>query len=220
MFPMLNVSDIIYEPMLKKFDEQLLDENGMLRLLPAEVFQKFNFDDFRLWLHFRAAYHVPTLETVQWLKETVGSESVIEIGSGNGWLSNLTGFTATDRKVQDNPDGLLVYSSLRQPRIKYPEWVEHLNASEAITKYRPHTVVAAWVTEFSKTHTAQSSMYGVNEERLLERCKRYILIGSTHIHGNKKILKKKHRVFELPFLVSRTDQARKVGTNKVWIWEN
>ena len=197
----------------------LMGENGIVKLLPNAAYEQFHPDGLRLWCHNHARYGLPTVELIGWLKEYIGRRHAIEIGSGTGDLAHHLGIKATDSKIQDDPAAAMYYRAMGQPTIRYPAWVEKLDALAAISKYRPKVVIASWVTHWidptKPPPPGGGSMFGVPENRLLKTGVVYVLIGNLVVHQHKPILQKKHREVALPFLRSRAHQPE---MDRVFIW--
>ena len=197
----------------------LMGEDGILKLLPAAAYDEFDRDGVRLWCHHHARYGLPTVETVGWLKDYIGNRRAIEIGAGAGDLAHHLGIKATDSKIQDDPVAAKFYRVAQQPTIRYPAWVEKLEALAAIKKYGPQVVVASWVTHWldptKPIPPGGGCMFGVREDKLLKTGVVYVLIGNLVVHQHKPILRKKHREVALPFLRSRAHQPE---YDRVLIW--
>lgn len=136
-----------------------------------------------------------------------------------GDLGSLLGIPMTDSYSQTTPEMRMYYASLGQPIISPPPSVEKLDALEAVKKYKPEVVVAAWVTQlFQDGDTEEkigSSVYGVDELRILDCCQTYIFIGNAQVHKDKRILKKPHETHKAYYLLSRSLHAQE---NVIWVW--
>lgn len=195
----------------------LLLDNGKIKLLSSEFYDKLTFDDIRYFCHMHARYGIPTIESVDIIKEIIGGRSAIEIGSGHGDLGYHLGIKKTDSKIQLNPKVKARYDLLRQPIINYPDDVEKIDAVHAVKKYKPQVVVASWITTYSKDpQCPQSSPYGIKEKSILELVETFILVGSVPIHGSKQIMKLPHDEIASPCLISRSKRHE----NRIWIWNN
>lgn len=202
-------------------DHEVLDEHGRLRaLFPAATFQDLHPVALRVWCHQRARYAIPTLELVSWLRARIAGREALEIGAGNGDLGYLAGIRETDSAIQQL-DAKAFFLLSGQPPTNPPPTVRRIDALEAVCKFRPRVVVAAWFTrkfEVGKDREghAQASMFGVREEEILEQVETYIHIGNENIHSQKTILKLPHETIKFPGLLSRTADQ---GTNVIYVWE-
>jgi hypothetical protein len=197
----------------------LLNGCGMLRLLPASEYDEIPSINLRSWCRWYARYGLPTLELVAWLSVLTNGRKTIEIGSGTGDLAYYLDIQATDSKLQERPEILTFYKGLGQPVICYPDWVEELDALDAVIKYKPEIVIGSWVTEWIDGDVPPppggGSIFGVKEDLILAQGVVYVLIGNRDIHGTKKIMDLPHEEYPLPFLRSR---AKNPENNVVYIW--
>lgn len=197
----------------------MLDSDGHLLVRSDADYDKIPHDSLRLFCHQHGRYGLPTLELLDWLLNLIAGRKAIEIGAGYGDLAWHLIVPATDSYCQDFPDVKTYYDMMGQPRIKYPAWVEKLNAAEAIEKYRPEVVLASWVTEwlspFTEAPAQGGSVYGVREDAILAAGITYVLIGNEAVHGRKKIMAWPHETYALPFLRSRASQPE---LDRVYVW--
>lgn len=187
-------------------DEKLLDSDGNLRILPASVYEEIPWEHLRLWTHFRAIYGLITVELVEFLKKLISGRRAIEIGSGNGALGRALGIPMTDNFMQTWPDVKLLYMMQGQPLITYGPDVEQMDAIKAIQHYKPEVVVASWVTQFSDG-SRPGSMYGIDEEKLLDLVDTYMMFGSIKNHDHKVICQRDHKVIQKPWMWSRSQDS-------------
>jgi hypothetical protein len=197
-------------------DKLLLDHNGSLKLLPARVYQILIREHLALWCHIYGRYGVPTLELVQFLRKLIGNRTAIEIGAGYGDLSVLLNIPATDSKLQQSEELVSqFYQALRQPAIRYPGFVEKLDAADAIQKYRPKVVLASWVTQLGDEKTPQSCSWGIDEEWIINNCETYVQITHDKVAGKKRALRLPHQEYRPGWMVSRSLRPG----NVIYIWE-
>jgi len=197
----------------------LLGPDQIIKLLPAVEYDKFDRDGLRLWCHHNGRYGLPTVELIAWLKDYIGNRPAIEIGSGAGDLAYHLGIRGTDSKIQTDPLAAAFYRLMQQPLIHYPDWVEKLEAWDAVWKYKPQVVVASWVTHWIDPHgpppPGGGCMFGVREDHLLSTGVTYVLIGNLLVHRYKPIMQRPHRTIEVPFLRSR---ANFPDQDRILIW--
>ena len=207
---------------IAELDAQLLKPDGHVKLLPECELRAIPWVRLRAWMHCRARYMIPTKELVDWLRDFAYEKGDrlpwIEIGAGSGDLAHHLDIKATDSFFQRNPIVRALYEQGGQPTIVYGKNVQKYDAIEAAKKFKPHKILASWVTQ--KTNYAdpigQGCFGGVDEGHLLRLCKRYVFVGNETSHGNKRILSLPHRLVQpSPPIVSRG--ARE--TDRVWIWE-
>jgi hypothetical protein len=214
----LKVENIGFDD-VKYLNEILLDDNGYVRVHPAEVYDNIPNLHLRIWLHFQGRYSLPTLELIQFLENEIGllKNETIEIGAGAGDLGHALGIKMTDSFIQLQPDVRLHYELMHQPLVPYGQDVEKLEAIEAIIKYKPKIVVGSWITQLYKEGDVDGSIYGVDEERLLDLVDKYILIGSKKAHGSKRILVREHKEYDFAHLVGRA-RSDAGNENIIFVW--
>ncbi len=196
-------------------DALLLDEQGRLKVVPAEVYAGIDWTDLRLWCHHHAIYGLPTTELVEYLKKFIGDRKAIEVGAGNGALGRALSIHSTDSFIQLQPNVRNLYRLQGQPIVQYGTDVERIEAKAAVTAHSPQVVIGSWVTQFSDG-TRPGSMYGLDEENILNRTEAYVVFGSKASHGgNMKLINQKdHRVIQEPWMWSRA----KAHDSALFIW--
>jgi len=197
----------------------LIDADGFLKILPAAQYDQISSDARRLFCHKFARYGLPTVETIDWLKERIAGRRTIEIGAGAGDLAHALDIPATDNRMQEWPTIRLHYQLTGQPVIQYPDLVQNLDALDAVAHYKPDVVIASWVTEWIDPNlpppATGGNAWGVKEDEILAAGCEYILIGNQKVHGSKKIMAEPHQEYALSFLRSRASYP---ALDRVWIW--
>ncbi len=197
----------------------LLEENGFLKLLSTAEYDTIPQSNLQVWCHKNARYGLPTIELINWLRQEIGERLAIEIGSGAGDLAFHLGIRATDNRCQELPEVKALYEITKQPVIRYPHYVEKLDALDAISKYHPQVVVASWVTQWIDPNlpvpATGGSVYGVHEDQLLDTGVTYIFVGNDAVHGQKAIMERPHVTLSLPFIRSR---AKEPNLDRIYIW--
>lgn len=200
-------------------DELLIDEKGLVRVVPASALAGVPDGHMQFWCLKRAVYGLPTVELVEWLRDKIAGRRAIEIGSGNGALGRALGIPRTDSRMQERPEIAERYRLQGQPTISYPDDIEKLDALEAIKTHKPEVVVASWVTQLYRGRTREEharggNMFGVDEDALLDAGVDYIHIGATSSHSAKWILSRQHEEFRFPWLMGRGKPQDRV----IWTW--
>ena len=197
--------------------------NGTLRVMPADFYRQFAQDDLSGFCLLQGCYCLPTLELLDKINELIleasSTRSAIEIGSGNGVLGKGLGITCTDNHMQSDPAVKAALHLHGQPAVSYGAHVVKLDALSAVEHYRPEVVVAAWVTHRFKPAEAWrgGNVYGVDEEAMLKRIKRYVFVANDNSHLHKPLLATPHRRIEVDYLFSRGQFPEK---NAILVWEN
>lgn len=192
-------------------------KDGMLQVMPASFYATKPQNDLSVWCVRRGFYCLPTLELVEFIRDQIDCEDAIEIGSGNGCLGRAVGIPLTDSRQQERDDVQALYQSLNQAITTYGDDVEKLTGLEAVEKYKPRVVVAAWVTHrWSPKHPKlRGNMNGVDDGKLLDKkcVRKYIFVGHERVHALKPILGRRHTTHRPPFYSRAFDAG-----NVVWIW--
>ena len=200
----------------KEMDQALLEEgNRYLKLLPSSVYKAFPHEQLVIWCNRHQRYGIVTTELVDWLREQIGDRSVIEIAAGKGDLSHHLNIHPTDGYSQTTEYVKDCYESCGHiPLIPNPE-VERLEAVQAIKKYKPKVVIASWLTQRYLSDPRTNYYYGVDETQVRILSMKYIHIGNTNVHGGKTVLRKPHKKYVFPWLVSR---AANQSQNAIWVF--
>jgi hypothetical protein len=204
---------------ISHLDRFFFDSEGKFQARSAKDVRLFDNDELRTWCHLRSRYNIPTSEQVDTLKNTIGNRSALEIGAGMGDLGALLGIRMTDSYNQTLPEVKAYYDLLGQPTISPPSSVEKIDAVEAIKKYKPQVVIAAWVTQLFQEGDTEarigSSVYGVDEGWLLDHCEAYVFVGNHNVHKYKRINTRRHATYDSWNLVSRALDPKK---NFIAVW--
>lgn len=198
----------------------LLDQEGNLRVHPYEVFKDIDPNHIKQFCAEQGIYCLPTKELINFLREEMGTHKTIEIGAGHGVIGRELDIISTDSMLQLNPEINAMYRIMKQTPVKYGKNVMAYDAEAAIRKFHPECVIAAWVTHKynPKQHYREGNTYGVKEEWVINRVKKYIFVGNTQVHRLKSILDQHHTSLEPEWLVSRV--YKKSGCKDIiWIWE-
>lgn len=197
----------------------LLDENGELKILSYEQLKNIPQSDISIFCVRHGFYQIPTTELIEFLITEIDGKTnkTIEVGSGNGVLAKELGIVATDNYQQTMKKYREIYELSGQAIVKYGKNVEKFSAKEATKKFKPHNVIACWVTHKYNPleHWRGGNEIGVDEVDLLRRIKKYIFIGNENTHKQKKILDIPHRTIKADWLVSRSITKEQ---NMIWIW--
>jgi hypothetical protein len=199
---------------------KIFTPNGELNILPYSYYDSIEPVHIRQFCLENGIYCLPTQELIDYLKQETKDRKTIEIGAGHGSICKALGIVGTDSYLQEREDMKREYSLIQQPTVQYGKHVEKLEAEEAVRKYKPDTVLAAWVTHKyePKKHYNEGNMWGIRENKILEKCNRYIFVGNISPHRKKIILDIPHKTIEPNWLVSRI--FKKQGCKDViWIWE-
>lgn len=188
---------------------------GLIEIKPYSYWNQFDLNTIYYFMHTHGIYVLPTLELIEWLKVNIIG-SAIEIGAGNGAIGRALGVPITDSKLQDSPEIKAFYEAFNQPTMKYPGDVEQMDAIEAIDKYSPDTVIGAFITHKFKPGMENGNMFGVEEELVLKKVKKYINIGNLTTHKFKPILSLPNQQYAFNWLITR---AVNQFENRIFVFE-
>ena len=231
---------------------ELMSTDGRIYPIPYSHIKKDSLDTLNLIMQVLGLYTFPTLELCEWLSSQIDDNpeyephSAIEICAGTGWIGRHLGIPSTDIKNMENPtvQGIML-NSLSIPTI-YSEDVETLEASKAVSIYKPEIVIGSYVTskqlvdkiDRKKAMTIGFKLPygGVMEQNLMDLAReevqvgvdvkgicrkvyKVILICNMRTHRNESYIKLPYKSYSFPWLVTRgdTSQARiLVFENKEW----
>lgn len=191
--------------LIKDLSADALDQDGRLKVMPAEFWADTTRAQRGLFGHQHGLYQFPTVELADRLLEIIGDRSAIEIGAGHGVLAEALGIPATDNYQQTIHKYREVYRRARQPIVPYGPNVEKIDATSAVRKHKPKVVIACWVTEKYDPMRpwAGGNEIGVEERRLLDMVDTYVLVGNEQVHRDKTIWKLNPAIEYPDFVYSR-----------------
>lgn len=197
----------------------LLDDKGRYQPVPAAILHDINIEHLQLWAIKMGVYQFVTTEMIDWLKNEIGDNRAIEIAAGNGAISRALGIIGTDSYRQQDLDVKLFYDLLGHATTDPPKDILKYEALAAVKKFRPHTVVGAFITQYGTKAERQKDFVcnptGVKEWEILYYIRKYICFGNLNTHPGKKIYQLPHKVYKFDWLLSRAiDQSQ----NRVWVW--
>lgn len=201
-----------YQEVMELFELIYDNTDDTVKPINSSRLNKFSYNTIQWILHTLGLYTFPTTEVIEFLKSEIPDLSkTIEIGAGLGWISKTLGIRGTDLKLQNRYDIREIYELHNQPTINYPEWIEEIDAHEAIRIYKPTYVIGSYITDKTR------NVYGVNNVWVANNCRKYIMIGNENIHSKDPVMKRKFkRVVELPGLITRGDSTKA----KIWVFES
>lgn len=197
----------IHPDQVRDLAPDVLDEQGRLRLLPAEYWAATTWQERALFGHRHGIYGLPTIELVEHLRAIIGDRRAIEIGAGHGGLADALGIPATDSRQQEDPRyrRMVIHEGHGQQPVRYGDNVETYEASAAVAHYRPDVVIACWVTHrYERARPwAGGNEAGPDEGHIIDNCAEYVLIGHQRVHRHKRIWDRPHTIECPPYVFSR-----------------
>lgn len=199
-------------------DEQLLNENGNLKILDFAFYSTIPDEHLTVWCHNKGIYCLPTTELIEWLKLHVIPNKTIEIGSGNGAIGRALNIPMTDACLMRKPEIMLYYKMTAQPVTHYPFDIIELEAIDAVHTYKPSVVIGSWITHKydQRQHYRSGNAYGVDEILVIKNVNKYIMIGNEKVHELKPALELPHKKYKFPWLLSRSLRHE---NNIIYVWE-
>lgn len=197
-----------------------LDSNGNLKPVDSYDLHQIHEVDRMVWANRNSVYHFITTQMIQWLSEVIDGRSAIEICSGNGGIGRALNIPATDSYMQTLPEVIGFYLASGQRPIFPPKDVIKMEASQAVSHYKPKVAIGAFVTQKFLLHDISDnpgSMYGVDEEDIVSRVETYVMLGNAWTHRNKRVFRARHTEYKnLPWQVTRAIDQK---LNRVWVWD-
>ncbi len=203
---LVSMDSLILDPRgARDLSDVLLDAQGNLCAVPAEVLVQTTQTERSIFCVRQGLYGLLTLELLEYLAKVIDGRTAIEIGAGHGRLAHYLGIPATDNRQQERPEIRAIYETLKQPVVRYGANVEPLDAAAAVRHHRPQVVVASWVTHRydPRRHEAGGNQDGVDEEDVLAHCDTYVFMGNEHVHAKKSLWSQPHTKLHAPWLFSR-----------------
>ena len=188
---------------LMEMHDDLTDENGEIKILPAEEWLEWGKNNLGAFLTYSNIWTVPTLELCDILDDEIGDLSCIEICAGRGIISKELNIKATDSYLKASEEYINALG--QNENMQYPSFVEKLEASEAVDKYHPECVLSCygvprWDEEAAKQYyldtgkELRGSVKGVDYEYILPKIKKLILVGHRELYCQHPFFKRKHRL--------------------------
>jgi hypothetical protein len=201
----------------QSLNELLLDEEGLVKVVPAKVLQAIPQEKLAVWCHYNAIYGLHTTELIEWLKPYIENKKAIEIGAGKGTLGKYLNIPQTDSFLSvTNKEVQLYYLALQQQPIQPHKYVLQYDALDAVKYFKPEVVIGSWVTQQCDEPIPQSNYWGIKEEEILKLVNTYIVIGNEKSHNLKSILRYEHKEYKFDWLYSRSLGKEQ---NIIYVWE-
>lgn len=199
--------------------EELLGIDAQFFPVRFDRLKGFSQEAISLYCHKYALYQIPTRELIDFIKNEIQDEPTIELAAGNGCIGRALGIPMLDNHMQTWPQIIETYKVMKQPVIKYGEDVINMDGNEAVRKYRPLNVVAAWLTQKYEEGMKNGNMWGVDELQMFQDgIEKYIHIGNSATHGDKKLFRHvKFKIHKFPWLLSRSIKRE---DNEIYVFTN
>jgi len=211
----MEISNIDMHVSTNAIRSRVLDKDGWIKVLPAESWNEFSWDEVRMFMHDYPIYVLPTKELIEKLRELIQDFKTIEIGAGSGNIGRNLGIRMTDSYLQERKDIKLYYEACGQPVIKYHKDVWKADAMTAVRILKPECVLGCYVTHYSQSGPGNS--WGVEFEKLLAKIRRLILVGNDHIHSDNPIMNIPHNTLRIPGMITRNEDRQ---ADAIYVWNH
>lgn len=189
---------------------------GEFRILGMDFWRRFTDDSIKMFMLREAIYVLPTEELLDYLDKLIGNTHAIEVGAGRGFIGHELNIHTTDSYQQQEEFTSFLYNLMGQPPIRYPKYVEKLDALRAVRKYRPHTVLGCFVTQKWRDDTQDGNDKGIDMEKMYSMIQRFILVGNKKIHRNNPLMSLPHEEIQLDGMITRGFDNE---LNRIFVWE-
>lgn len=197
--------------------KEVFRECGEFRILGMDFWKRFTDDQIKMFMLREAIYVLPTEELVDFLDKLIGDTYAIEVGAGRGFIGRELNIRTTDSyQQQDDIRSTIIYRMTRQTPVRYPKYVEKLDAVRAVRKYHPHTVLGCFVTHRWREDTQDGNDLGIDMKKMYSMIRRFILVGNKKIHRNNPLMSLPHEEIQLDGLITRGFDN---DLNRIFIWE-
>lgn len=206
----LNNVDVSY------LDGRLLDADGQVKMVGFAELADVPHDHVVVWCVRHGVYQIPTSELIEHLRQRIAGREALEICAGHAPLGKFLGCRSTDNYMQLWPEIKAYYDALGQAPAAPPDYVERIDALEAVKKYQPQVVVGAFVTHRWKPGLRTGNQYGPEEGEILALVEEYVHVGNIEVHREKPLRVVAHEETHYPWLVSRAFNPEQ---NRVMVWK-
>lgn len=201
----------------------MIYRNGIIQPVRYEDVKDFGYSNILIAMYSTGLYTFPTMEVIEFLKNEIDdndpdfSPDAIEICAGTGWIGRSLDIPITDSKIQEREDIRKMYMEKATAPIEYPSDVEKLDAISAIRKYQPEYVIGSYVTRLWGLGSKKTgSVFGVHTGWVVNNCHKFFMIGNYNVHGSDPIMKRNHKEYSFPWLLTRGDWDKA----RIFVWEN
>lgn len=192
-------------------------KDGEFQILGSSFWNKFSKDQILKFMNEESLYVLPTEELLDFLDKEIGENSAIEVGAGRGIIGRELNIRTTDSHQQSDAFMKALYKAYNTTPIKYPHYIEKIDAVSAARKYRPHTILGCFVTHKWRGDTQSGNDFGIDMTKMFSFAKKFILVGNKKIHNDNPLMRLPHKEIELEGLITRGFNSE---LNRIFIWEH
>ena len=163
-------------------------------------------------------------EIKDFLKEVLNTTNINNIDSiieNNTFGDNILGLNLNITTINDDSYQRIVFDMINYniSLPNYPNFIEKIDTTDAIIKYKPETIISSWYT--AKLENEHINNKGYNRTDLLKLYEQYkftyITLGNTNIHSRLEILKYPHfEIYSKDLLFSRSAPSEQIK-NRIYI---
>lgn len=198
-----------------EMENVLLDDDGRVKEVSADVWNQFSQEHIVAFMIKHAIYVAPTTELLDTLDEIIGDRTCVEICAGMGYIGKgLDIEHITDSYIQQSKEIREIIEARGGVVTNPPTFVEKLEATEAVKKYRPHTVLCCYGTHKSTNIGSSGSDYGVDFGKVRKYCRRIIFVGSILTHRDNPMTHGT-KAYRCEGLITRADPSYA----RIWVCE-
>lgn len=192
-------------------------KDGEFQILGSSFWNKFSKDQILKFMNEESLYVLPTEELLDFLDKEIGENSAIEVGAGRGIIGRELNIRTTDSHQQSDAFMKALYKAYNTTPIKYPHYIEKIDAVSAARKYRPHTILGCFVTHKWRGDTQSGNDFGIDMTKMFSFAKKFILVGNKKVHKDNPLMNIPHKEIELDGLITRGFNSE---LNRIFIWEH
>ena len=192
-------------------------KDGEFQILDATFWNQFSREQILKFMNEESLYVLPTEELLCFLDQEIGANTAIEVGAGRGIIGRELNIRTTDSYQQSDSFMKQLYNAIQTPTIKYPKYIEKIDAVSAARKYRPHTILGCFVTHKWRHDTQSGNDFGIDMTKMFSFAKKFILVGNKKVHKDNPLMRVPHIEITLEGLITRGAQPE---LNRVFIWEH
>lgn len=192
-------------------------KDGEFQILDSSFWNQFSREQILMFMNEESLYVLPTEELLCFLDHEIGENTAIEVGAGIGIIGRELSIRTTDSHQQSDAFMKQLYKAYNTPPIKYPKYIEKIDAVSAARKYRPHTILGCFVTHKWRHDTQSGNDFGIDMTKMFSFAKKFILVGNKKIHKDNPLMRIPHMEIELEGLITRGAVPE---LNRIFIWNH
>ena len=188
------------------------------KLIKIDQVEKFDGNEI-IYLYFNSKEKIkPFIESV--LKENLLNQ-VDEIIEKNSIGNNIIGLNLSSTTIDEDAQQRVVFDMLVKelPLPIYPDFIECIDTTDAIEKYKPDVIISSWYTSNMKNEDINNEHFKRTDLLSLYNKYKftYFLLGNKNIHSRLEILDIPHfEFYSSDILKARVSQENSIN-NRLYI---